>query len=492
MRAIPMYRHILAGLVGLSLSTTNCAQAQEALWFQPTTTAVSNPSSPSTSSQSTASADAQMLAPLSTTSLWFQIETPSKPGESSKQPAAFWNSLGSGSPKPIGSNQSKPKTDAEEVSFNQRFGGLLGQPKVKNALATSNEPSDRVSSASDSSSSSLFSQPPMVHSTAIEQVPWKKSATEPFSFNSTPQKSIETNVSSATANRLPEPESPNPQTPESRFPAKEFGQHTVLAGIPRPTGEAVKTTPPPTQPPGTSPAQVHKELTSPSLPLIASTSLLDAEVTSAVANQLSNNSLTTEPAPRSAGVRYALADEQSSASDRTEESSRGRPANSVTQESSNKANKEAPLLQTDSMIGPLKGADSLFGRLELEDDLRNYAAPISTAPRADEFEVAWMPAAYTWISPAFYHKPLYFEQPNLERYGVGCARIVQPILSPIHFFGSIPLVPYKTLTHHPREKVFTLGQGRPGNCVPVQRKVLLGQSTVGEVFLFWEECSGYR
>ena len=41
------------------------------------------------------------------------------------------------------------------------------------------------------------------------------------------------------------------------------------------------------------------------------------------------------------------------------------------------------------------------------------------------------------------------------------------------------------------DRVYTLGQGRPGNCVPVQRGVILGQSTVGEVSMFWEECSGY-
>ena len=135
---------------------------------------------------------------------------------------------------------------------------------------------------------------------------------------------------------------------------------------------------------------------------------------------------------------------------------------------------QTPLLSTDSMIGPLKGAEQLFHRLDLVEDLRFVAAPALAGPREDVYQFEWMPTPYTWISPAFYHYPLYFEQPNLERYGIGRARVVQPLLSSAHFFWSIPLVPYKTLTHHPREHVYTLGQGRPGNCVPIQRGVILG------------------
>lgn len=145
-----------------------------------------------------------------------------------------------------------------------------------------------------------------------------------------------------------------------------------------------------------------------------------------------------------------------------------------------------PLLNTESMIGPLRGAEQLFSRLQLDEDLRGFASPAVPGAREDVNQYSWMPTPYTWISPAFYHYPLYFEQPNLERYGIGKSRVVQPMLSSIHFFGSIPLIPYKTLTHNPREHIYTLGQGRPGNCVPVQRGVVLGTSTVGDVSMFWE------
>lgn len=156
-----------------------------------------------------------------------------------------------------------------------------------------------------------------------------------------------------------------------------------------------------------------------------------------------------------------------------------------------RAVRQTPLLNTESMIGPLQSAEALFSRLNVGDGLRGVASPARSGPRADEEDYLWSPAAYTWVSPVFHHNPLYFEQPNLERYGIGRARVVQPLLSSVHFFGSIPLVPYKSLTHHPRERVYTLGHARPGNCVPLQRGVILGTSSVGEISRFWHPGSGY-
>lgn len=149
------------------------------------------------------------------------------------------------------------------------------------------------------------------------------------------------------------------------------------------------------------------------------------------------------------------------------------------------------LLSTESMIGPLQSAERLFSRLDISHDLRDVATPARPGPRGDVLDNLWLPAPYTWVSPVFHHQPLYFEQPNLERYGIGRTRIFQPLLSSVHFFGSIPLVPYKTLTHHPRERIYTLGQGRPGNCVHLQRGAILGTSSVGELSRFWHPGSGY-
>ncbi|MEO8269606.1 MAG: hypothetical protein ABI557_07800 [Aureliella sp.] len=147
---------------------------------------------------------------------------------------------------------------------------------------------------------------------------------------------------------------------------------------------------------------------------------------------------------------------------------------------------QTPLLNADSMIGPMESATQMFSRLDLAEDLPIYGAPAAPPPRETASQFLWSSTAFTWVSPAFYHYPLYFEQPNLERYGIGRARLVQPLLSSTHFFWSIPLVPYKSLTNHPRERVYTLGEGRPGNRVPVQRGVILGPSKLNEALMFRE------
>jgi hypothetical protein len=75
---------------------------------------------------------------------------------------------------------------------------------------------------------------------------------------------------------------------------------------------------------------------------------------------------------------------------------------------------------------------------------------------------------YYWESTSFCCGPLYFEEPNLERYGYTHG-ILQPIISGAHFFATIPLLPYKMVVHPPHECVYTLGYYRPGDHAPRQR-----------------------
>ncbi|MCC6509711.1 MAG: hypothetical protein IT423_11420, partial [Pirellulaceae bacterium] len=106
-------------------------------------------------------------------------------------------------------------------------------------------------------------------------------------------------------------------------------------------------------------------------------------------------------------------------------------------------------------------------------------------------QAPWATESYTWYTPVFSHHPVYFEQPNLERYGIGTYRVLQPAASSAHFFSSIALLPYKALTQHPCERVYTLGYDRPGNCAAYQGRPWLGQSSLGEVFKVWNPYSGY-
>ncbi len=78
----------------------------------------------------------------------------------------------------------------------------------------------------------------------------------------------------------------------------------------------------------------------------------------------------------------------------------------------------------------------------------------------------WAPITFTWKAAALCHKPLYFEQVQLERYGHSWGPYVQPFISGAHFFLTVPILPYKMGLKAPTECVYTLGYYRPGNCAP--------------------------
>jgi hypothetical protein len=78
----------------------------------------------------------------------------------------------------------------------------------------------------------------------------------------------------------------------------------------------------------------------------------------------------------------------------------------------------------------------------------------------------WPQITYNWKAAALCHKPLYFEQVQLERYGHSWGPYLQPIMSGVHFFGTLPVLPYKMGIRTPCECVYTLGYYRPGSCAP--------------------------
>jgi len=82
----------------------------------------------------------------------------------------------------------------------------------------------------------------------------------------------------------------------------------------------------------------------------------------------------------------------------------------------------------------------------------------------------WGPVCYCWEAPSLCYGPLYFEETNLERHGYSQTylRGVQPLVSSAHFFGTVAVLPYLLVAEPPRECVYTLGEYRPGNCVPFQ------------------------
>ncbi len=79
---------------------------------------------------------------------------------------------------------------------------------------------------------------------------------------------------------------------------------------------------------------------------------------------------------------------------------------------------------------------------------------------------AWTPTTFAWTASAMCHKPLYFEQVQVERYGHSWGPIIQPVLSGAHFFITVPILPYKMGTYPPGECMYSLGYYRPGSCAP--------------------------
>jgi hypothetical protein len=73
---------------------------------------------------------------------------------------------------------------------------------------------------------------------------------------------------------------------------------------------------------------------------------------------------------------------------------------------------------------------------------------------------------YLWKASGLAHKPLYFEQVQMERYGHSWGPVLDPIVSGAHFFGTLPILPYKMGIETPNECVYTLGYYRPGSCAP--------------------------
>lgn len=82
-------------------------------------------------------------------------------------------------------------------------------------------------------------------------------------------------------------------------------------------------------------------------------------------------------------------------------------------------------------------------------------------PRRDFLETTM-----TFKASGSCHKPLYFEEVQLERYGHEWGPLAQPVLSSAHFFGNVAFLPYKMGIHPMNECQYALGYYRPGSCAP--------------------------
>lgn len=75
----------------------------------------------------------------------------------------------------------------------------------------------------------------------------------------------------------------------------------------------------------------------------------------------------------------------------------------------------------------------------------------------------WGASVSMWEAPALCHRPLYFEDENLERHGRSFG-VLQPAASAAHFAGRAAIWPYLAGAYSPHECIYTLGRERPGSC----------------------------
>ncbi|MFM8253599.1 MAG: hypothetical protein ACKOBW_18590 [Planctomycetota bacterium] len=106
-----------------------------------------------------------------------------------------------------------------------------------------------------------------------------------------------------------------------------------------------------------------------------------------------------------------------------------------------------------------------------EDDICFLAAfcGVPSECRLDDMPLVarnWSPITMTWKASGLCHRPLYFDEQQLERYGHTLGPLFQPALSGAHFFVNIAVLPYKMGVHPLNECQYPLGYYRPGNCAP--------------------------
>ncbi|MFN9987054.1 MAG: hypothetical protein ACK52S_16015 [Pirellula sp.] len=96
-----------------------------------------------------------------------------------------------------------------------------------------------------------------------------------------------------------------------------------------------------------------------------------------------------------------------------------------------------------------------------------WGVPVTCSLGDQGFEARmFADSTFTWKATGACHKPLYFEDVQLERYGHEWGPIVQPAISTLNFFGSVALLPYNMGIHPMNECQYPLGYYRPGSCAP--------------------------
>ena len=129
-------------------------------------------------------------------------------------------------------------------------------------------------------------------------------------------------------------------------------------------------------------------------------------------------------------------------------------------------------LRDDRVVLDVNGREQMIPVRDLSDIDVAYVADVWNLPLQCSIGYEayagrqFTPSAVEWKASGLCHKPLYFEDVQLERYGHEVGPVLQPLLSSAHFFGNMLILPYKMGIHPPGECQYPLGYYRPGDCAP--------------------------
>ena len=147
------------------------------------------------------------------------------------------------------------------------------------------------------------------------------------------------------------------------------------------------------------------------------------------------------------------------------------PIQRETQTTPNVQARQAKFRVDDLVRNPVD-ISNIFSKVKIEPSTEpvESAHMIRYQKTAGMGDFEWTPNGYCWQSPAFCYSPLYFEQPNLERYGNSTFPALAPAVSMTYFLGQVTMLPLKSIHQTPWSKSCTLGHHRPGDCAPFQRR----------------------
>jgi hypothetical protein len=127
----------------------------------------------------------------------------------------------------------------------------------------------------------------------------------------------------------------------------------------------------------------------------------------------------------------------------------------------------APTVPEDSCSAvTIKPINEITHDVSAKGDMFPTECPLPEGEAPHRATYGWAPTTFTWKASALCHKPPYFNDDHLERYGHSFGPYLQPVISGAHFFLTVPVLPYKMGLYPPNECIYTLGYYRPGSCAP--------------------------